>query len=150
MSKHNSAKDGDGKQAKKKDITQAAYTVFCCQGGDCSKRGAGRNFKAMRTQVKGAGLRSEVAFIETECMDQCKHGPMMIVCSRGQDNEDGPVWYSKVRRKDAAIIVYQHLQHNEVVAEKRFRQREATEVSALYTALDTENETDDETENDEA
>lgn len=146
MSKHNGAKDSAGKQAKKKDITQAAYTVFCCQGSDCCKRGAQRNFKTMRAQVRDAGLKGEVVFIETECMDQCKHGPMMIVCSRGQDNEDGPVWYGKIRSKDAAIVVYQHLQHNEVVSEKRFRQREPVEVSALYTELDTETE---ESENDQ-
>ena len=140
MSKHHGAKDGEGKQAKKKDVTRAEYTVFCCQGGDCSKRGAQKNFKAMRAQVAEAGLKGDVAFIETECMDQCKHGPMMIVCSRGQDDENGPVWYSKVRSKDAAIIVYQHLMHNEIVNEKRFRLREPQEVTALYSELETEDE----------
>jgi len=140
MSKHSGAKDGAGKQAKKKEITQTAYTVFCCQGSDCSKRGAGRNLKAMKSHIRDAGLKGDVAFIETECMDQCKHGPMMIVCSRGQDNEFGPVWYGKVRSKDAAIIAYQHLQHDEVVAEKRFRQREPVEISPLYAVLETENE----------
>jgi len=141
MNKHNSAKDSADK-GKKKDITQTAYTVFCCQGGDCSKRGAGRNFKTMKSQVKEAGLRGEVAFIETECMDQCKHGPMMIVASRGQDETEGPVWYCKVRAKDAAIIVYQHLQHNEVVNEKRFRQREPVVQSVLYTLLETDMDTE--------
>jgi (2Fe-2S) ferredoxin len=69
---------------------------------------------------------------------------MMIVCSRGQDEEDGPVWYCKVRRKDAAIIVYQHLQHNEVVTERRFRLREPIEATPHYNALETENEDDNE------
>jgi len=149
MSKHNGAKESSEK-GKKKDITQTAYTVFCCQGSDCAKRGAGRNYKAMRSQVKEAGLRGEVAFIETECMDQCKHGPMMIVASRGQDDAEGPVWYCKVRPKDAAIIVYQHLQHNEVVTEKRWYQREPVKNSVLYTLLETDQDAEgdaaDETE----
>lgn len=142
MSKHNGGKESGGKPAKK-EITQAAYTVFCCQGSDCAKRGASRNLKTMKSQVKEAGMKGDVAFIETECMDQCKHGPMMIVCSRGQDEEDGPVWYCKVRPKDAAIIVYQHLQHNEVLTEKRFRLREPVKVTALYAELDTETETEE-------
>jgi (2Fe-2S) ferredoxin len=146
MSKNHNARESEGKQGRKKEITQAAYTVFCCQGSDCSKRGAQRNLKTMKAQVREAGMKGDVAFIETECMDQCKHGPMVIVCSRGQDSESGPVWYCKVRSKDAAIIVYQHLQHNEVLHEKRFRQREPVEASALYTELNTENEEADDSQ----
>ena len=48
-----------------KDITHARYTVFCCQGGDCTKHGAGNVLKALRHEVRVEGLKHDVHFIKT-------------------------------------------------------------------------------------
>ena len=51
-------------EPKKKDITRARYTVFVCHGSDCVKNGAKETLKALRQNVRDAGLKGEVHVIK--------------------------------------------------------------------------------------
>jgi (2Fe-2S) ferredoxin len=51
---------------------------------------------------KAAGLGGKVRINKAGCLDQCEHGPMMVVYPEG-------VWYGNVRPEDAAAIVEEHL-----------------------------------------
>ncbi|MDQ3814184.1 MAG: (2Fe-2S) ferredoxin domain-containing protein [Armatimonadota bacterium] len=110
---------------KKPHATRVRYLVFCCHGSDCSKHGARDSYKALREEIRAHGLKYEIHCIKTECTDQCKHGPIMIVCPGGEDVEGedatgSAIWYQHVRPKDAARIVREHLQHGHPVADKRY------------------------------
>lgn len=99
----------------KKDFTRVPCTVFCCQGGHCTKHGAHDAFKALRHAVREAEIKDRVHFIKTECTGPCKHGPMVIVAS-----SVGLVWYQGVKPRDAGAIVRQHLRDGQPVEAKRF------------------------------
>ena len=51
---------------------------------------------------KAAGLGGKVRINKAGCLDQCEHGPMMVVYPEA-------VWYGNVRPEDAAAIVEEHL-----------------------------------------
>jgi (2Fe-2S) ferredoxin len=98
----------------KKDFTKARCTFFCCHGGDCAKHGARETEKALRHAVKSCGLRDETYFLELRCTGQCKHGPIVLVSA-----PDGLTWYAKLRAKDAARVVQEHLESGQPLEEKR-------------------------------
>ena len=102
----------------KKDITRVRHTVFCCHGSDCSKNGARDTCKALRAAVRDAGLKNEVHIIKSECTGPCKQGPMVLVCGA-----QGVVWYRKMRPKDAAHLVKEHLAAGSIVEAKQFWHR---------------------------
>jgi (2Fe-2S) ferredoxin len=107
----------------KKDVARAAFTVFCCGGGDCAKAGGKESAKALRAEVRAAGLKDQVAFVRTECTGRCKDAPVAIICS-GCGNASaegavcGAVWYRKLKAADAAELVVEHLQNNRPLAAK--------------------------------
>ena len=107
-------------EPKKKDVTTARYTVFCCQGSDCVKNGAKSTMKALRSAIRNAGLKGQVAVIKTECADKCKDGPVMIACSACGHGPCGAVWYREVDEDDAELIVQQHLVAGTPVKSKQF------------------------------
>lgn len=117
------------KPKKRKDVTQARYTVFCCQGKDCHKHGARDTQKALYAEVKDAGLKGEINVIKCECTDQCKHGPIVIVSAGAAGlgthvagtGGDGLVWYSKVQPKDARAIARSHLEKGEIMIKRLYR-----------------------------
>jgi (2Fe-2S) ferredoxin len=109
---------------KTKKAVNARYAVFCCQGGDCSKRGGKEVLKALKSQIKDAGLKDEVTVTKTQCNGMCKVGPVVVVCSGGCvhggcGGECGIVWYQNVSEKDAQHIVTEHLQNGYPVEKKR-------------------------------
>jgi (2Fe-2S) ferredoxin len=52
--------------------------------------------------AKAAGLAGRVRINKSGCLDQCEHGPVMVVYPEA-------VWYGNVRPEDAAEIVTEHL-----------------------------------------
>jgi (2Fe-2S) ferredoxin len=52
--------------------------------------------------TKEAGLGGRVRINKSGCLDQCEHGPTVVVYPEA-------VWYGKVRPEDAAEIVAEHL-----------------------------------------
>lgn len=107
-------------EPKKKDITRARYTIFCCQGSDCVKNGAKDTMKALRGAIRDAGLKGQVHVIKTQCADKCKEGPVIIACSACGHGPCGAVWYREVGEDDVKEIVQEHLVNDRPVVSKQF------------------------------
>jgi (2Fe-2S) ferredoxin len=101
------------------------HTIFCCHGSDCIKNGAKETCKELRTQIREAGLKHEVHIVKTDCTDECKQGPIVIVGAEEGSTPCGLVWYRKVHPKDAASIANDHLLHGQPVDEKRLNPDES-------------------------
>ncbi len=56
----------------------------------------------MQQLAKAAGLAGRVRINKSGCLDQCEHGPTVVVYPEA-------VWYGHVRPEDAAEIVEEHL-----------------------------------------
>jgi (2Fe-2S) ferredoxin len=82
---------------------QYEHHVFVCvDGKTCAKEGADDVYRALKSGVKHAGLKKLVRVNRAGCMNQCAHGPMVVVYP--QD-----VWYCGVDEKGAHRIVADHL-----------------------------------------
>jgi (2Fe-2S) ferredoxin len=89
------------------DITGRIWErhVFVCTSGDwCPRKdgdglGVHAKFKKL---VKEAGLGGRVRVNNSGCLDQCGHGPMVVIYPEA-------VWYWGVQPEDVAEIVAEHL-----------------------------------------
>ena len=82
---------------------QYEYHVFVCTSGKtCSWQGGPEVHEVMKRDVHRAGLKGRVRVNHAGCMNQCGHGPMVVVYP-----ED--VWYAGVNEAGAARIVADHL-----------------------------------------
>jgi (2Fe-2S) ferredoxin len=79
--------------------------VFICTSGqycplvDGDGMGVHARLKAL---VKESGLSDRVRVNHSGCLDQCGHGPMVVVYPEG-------IWYHGVQPSDAEAIVREHL-----------------------------------------
>jgi (2Fe-2S) ferredoxin len=62
--------------------------------------------------TKAAGIAGEVRINKSLCLDQCEHGPTVVVYPEA-------VWYGFVKPEDAAEIVEQHLVGGQAVERLR-------------------------------
>ena len=93
---------------------QYDYHVFVCTSGKtCAKDGADDVHAAMKRAVKEAGLKGHVRINHAGCMNQCGHGPMVVVYP--QD-----VWYAAVTEDGARRIVSEHLVEGRPVEKLRY------------------------------
>lgn len=93
--------------------------VFVCTGGDwCAERdGDGRGVHARFKQVVArAGLKGRVRVNHSGCLDQCGHGPMVVVYPDA-------VWYWGVEPGDVEEIVREHLVAGRPVERLVYRNR---------------------------
>jgi len=94
---------------------QYKHHVFVCTSGKhCARQGACDVYEAMKRAVKDAGLRREVRVNHAGCMNQCGHGPMVVVYP--QD-----VWYAGVTPDAGRRIVAEHLAAGRPVERYRYR-----------------------------
>lgn len=68
----------------------------------CTVDGKSELHAELQQLVKVAGLGAKVRINKSGCLDQCEHGPTVVVYPEA-------VWYGKVQPSDAAEIVQQHL-----------------------------------------
>jgi (2Fe-2S) ferredoxin len=68
----------------------------------CTSDGKSDLHAQLQQLVKTAGLAPRVRINKSGCLDQCEHGPVMVVYPEA-------VWYGNVRPEDAAEIVAEHL-----------------------------------------
>ncbi len=93
---------------------QYRHHVFVCTSGkECPKQGAEEVHKALKKLVSEAGLKKIVRVNHAGCMNQCGHGPMVVVYP-----ED--VWYAHVDETGARRIVAEHLVAGVVVDTYRY------------------------------
>ncbi|HEX4931530.1 MAG TPA: (2Fe-2S) ferredoxin domain-containing protein [Gemmatimonadaceae bacterium] len=93
---------------------QYRYHVFVCSfGKTCEKAGGVTVFQAMKREAKQAGLGDTVRVNKAGCMNQCGHGPMVVVYP-----ED--TWYGGVDEEGGRRIVQEHLVRGTPVASLRY------------------------------
>ena len=67
---------------------------------------------AFKEAIKEAGLKHTIRANESACLDQCEHGPVVVVYPEA-------VWYGGVHLKDVDEIVTEHFLHNRPVERLR-------------------------------
>ena len=84
--------------------------VLVCQGGDCKKRGAKETRKALKGELRAAGMNRDVRVDCVDCLGLCKHGPNVIVYPSG-------TWYLGLDEDRVPEVVGQHLRDGSPVEE---------------------------------
>jgi (2Fe-2S) ferredoxin len=93
---------------------QYEHHVFVCTTGKtCEEQGACDVHKALKKRAAHAGLKGRVRVNHAGCMNQCGHGPVVVVYPDG-------VWYAAVSEKGARRIVDEHLVGGRPVEELRY------------------------------
>lgn len=92
------------------------HVFVCTSGKTCPRQGAELVYATLKEGVKAAGLKGRVRVNHAGCMNQCGHGPMVVVYP-----ED--VWYAGVDVRGARQIVLRHLAGGEPVEAYRYRAR---------------------------
>lgn len=82
--------------------------VLVCKGGDCKKRGSKDFQKALKGELREAGMGRDVRVDSVGCLGLCKHGPNAVVYPGG-------TWYLGLIESDAREIVEGHLKNGEPV-----------------------------------
>ena len=68
----------------------------------CTADGTSALHTRLQQLARDAGLASSVRINKAGCLDQCEHGPTVVVYPEA-------VWYGKVQPEDAEAIVKEHL-----------------------------------------
>ncbi len=84
--------------------------VFVCQNTrpadaprpSCTADGKSELHAQLQQYANAAGLGDRVRINKAGCLDQCEHGPTVVVYPEA-------VWYGNVQASDAAEIVSEHL-----------------------------------------
>jgi len=93
---------------------QYEHHVFVCTlGKTCLADGSEKVFKHLKEAAKDAGLKGRVRINQAGCLNQCGHGPMVVVYP-----ED--VWYCGVDVRGADRILKQHIVGGTPVDELRY------------------------------
>lgn len=68
----------------------------------CRPRGSQQLKSIFKDAIREAGLRHTVRANDSGCLDQCEHGPVVVVYPEA-------VWYGNVQPEDVGEIVTRHL-----------------------------------------
>ena len=92
------------------------HIFICCNQrepgsarGCCTERASGDLHKLFKTAIAERGLKGSVRANKSGCLDQCEHGPTVVVYPQA-------VWYGKVQPEDVTEIVESHIVNNVPVA----------------------------------
>lgn len=81
---------------------QYKHHIFVCNlGKTCSRAGGDQVYKELKQAVKDAGLKGVCRVNQAGCMNQCGHGPMVVVYP-------ADVWYAGVTPRHVRRIVTEH------------------------------------------
>jgi (2Fe-2S) ferredoxin len=85
------------------------HVFVCCNARpegaprpSCTCDGTSALHAELKKRANAAGLGSRVRINKSGCLDQCEHGPMVVVYPEA-------VWYGNVQPEDAVEIVAEHL-----------------------------------------
>ena len=76
--------------------------------GSCDPEGKQALRDAFRKAVKNAGVSGTVRINHAGCLDQCEHGPTVVIYPQG-------TWYGRVAPEDAERIVEQTIVKGEII-----------------------------------
>lgn len=87
--------------------------IFICTQGpycwyDCNQGDPDGYLSYLKRRVAEAGLRDVVRINRSGCLNQCGHGPTLVVYPEG-------VWYGGVQIEDLAEIFDEHILHDRPV-----------------------------------
>lgn len=90
------------------------HVFICTQGPYCGFDGDPESiFERMKRGVGAQGLHEAIRINKAGCLNQCGHGPMLVVYPEA-------TWYGNVQVDDVPEIVERHLVNGEVVERLRF------------------------------
>ena len=78
----------------------------------CRPSGGKKLKDAFKEALKDAGLKHTVRANESGCLDQCEHGPAIVIYPEA-------IWYGFVKLKDVPEIVTEHILHGRPVERLR-------------------------------
>ncbi len=90
------------------------HVFVCTSGGTCPHQGSVAVHAYLKEAVAKAGLRGKVRVNNSGCLDQCGHGPTLVIYPEN-------VWYSHVTREEAEVIFTDHILGGRPVEHLRFR-----------------------------
>ena len=90
------------------------HVFVCTGGGTCPNQGAAEVHAFLKEAVLRAKLKTRVRVNHAGCLDQCGHGPVVVIYPEN-------VWYSHVSVEDAEVIFTQHILAGRPVEHLRFR-----------------------------
>jgi len=70
--------------------------------GCCDPEGLGNLQLQFKKELAARGLKANIRANRAGCLDQCEHGPTVVVYPEG-------VWYGGVRRDDVIEIIESHI-----------------------------------------
>ncbi|HCL02335.1 MAG TPA: NADH-quinone oxidoreductase subunit F [Lachnoclostridium phytofermentans] len=82
--------------------------ILVCGGTGCTSSGSQQILNALQTEIEKAGLKEEVAVVQTGCHGLCALGPIMLIYPEG-------TFYSMVNVEDIPEIVTEHLLKGRIV-----------------------------------
>lgn len=89
------------------------HVFICTTGKTCATQGGPEVYQRLKEGAKAAGLKGRVRVNQSGCMNQCGHGPMVVVYP-----ED--VWYCGVDEDGAERILAEHIVGGEPVESLRY------------------------------
>lgn len=92
------------------------HHVFVCgnvrepghRRGCCDPAGSQKLREAFKKELKRAGFGSLARANHAGCLDQCEHGPVVVIYPQG-------IWYGRVGLPDVARIVHRTLLGGEIL-----------------------------------
>jgi (2Fe-2S) ferredoxin len=76
--------------------------------GSCNPTGEGKLLKVFKQKLKERGIKGNVRANQAGCLDQCEHGPTVVVYPEA-------TWYGHVTEADVDEIVASHIMGNRPV-----------------------------------
>jgi len=89
------------------------HVFVCTSGGTCPHQGSVAVHAYLKEAVARAGLKGKVRVNNAGCLDQCGHGPNLVIYPEN-------VWYSHVTREEAEVIFTQHILKGQPVERLRY------------------------------
>ena len=87
----------------------ARHVFVCTSGEDCPSRGDVENVvKYLRGEANKVGMKDDVRINKAGCLNQCGHGPMMVVYPEN-------VWYAGVKESDLPELFESHVKNGKPV-----------------------------------
>ena len=103
-----------------REVAKFQHHVFICTNErdasasrpSCARQDSEKLKPAFKDAIEEAGLKGKVRANELSCLDQCEHGPVVVVYPDA-------VWYGFVDVGDVEEIVTEHLVHGRPVERLR-------------------------------
>ena len=90
------------------------HIFVCTSGGTCPHQGSVGVHAYLKEAVAKAGLKGKVRVNNSGCLDQCGHGPNLVIYPEN-------IWYSHITREEAEILFSEHILGGRPVERLLFR-----------------------------